>query len=34
MNALCIADNIKLEYQEVTDPYTKENTLSTPMTAN
>lgn len=24
MNALCIADNIKLEYQEVTDPYTKE----------
>lgn len=22
--ALCIADNIKLEYQEVTDPYTKE----------
>jgi predicted DNA-binding transcriptional regulator YafY len=24
MNALCIADNIKLEYHEVTDPYTKE----------
>jgi hypothetical protein len=24
MNALCIADNIKLEYHEVTDRYTKE----------
>lgn len=24
MNALCIADNIRLEYHEVTDPYTKE----------